>query len=108
MFVSVPANGHGVRVTITWPQPVADFIRRTHSGQFIVPASVDLGGTTVGFDVTDNQPGDDDATPGVIADPVMPLAAATPHAIPALSPWVLLLLGLMAGALGMAAQRRRA
>ena len=77
------------------------------SGQFIVPASVGLGSTTVGFDVTDNQPGDDDAAPGVIADPVMPLAADL-QAIPALSPWALLLLGVMAGALGMVAQRRRA
>ena len=99
--------GATVRVTTTWPQPVADFVKRTGSGQFIVPASVGLGSTTVGFDVTDNQPGDDDAAPGVIADPVMPLAAAL-QAIPALSPWALLLLGVMAGALGMVAQRRRA
>jgi len=99
--------GATVRVTITWPQPVADFIKRTDSGQFIVPASVGLGSTTVGFDVTDNQPGDDDSAPGVIADPVMPLAAATAQAIPALSPWALLLLGVMAGVLGMVAQRRR-
>lgn len=97
-----------MRVTTTWPQPVADFVKRTGSGQFIVPASAGLGSTTVGFDVTDNQPGDDDAAPGVIADPVMPLAAAALQAIPALSPWALLLLGVMAGALGMVAQRRRA
>ncbi|ODS63549.1 MAG: hypothetical protein ABS37_11800 [Acidovorax sp. SCN 65-108] len=100
--------GATVRVTTTWPQPVADFVKRTGSGQFIVPVSVGLGSTTVGFDVTDNQPGDDDAAPGVIADPVMPLAAAALQAIPALSPWALLLLGVMAGALGMVAQRRRA
>ncbi len=59
--------GATVRVTTTWPQPVADFTK--HSQGAFLPAS--------------------------------------PFAI-TLSEWRLLLLGLLAGAFGMVAQRRKA
>lgn len=99
-----------VTVTTVWPQPVTGFIKRTKGGTFVTPANMALNNsTTVRFDVTDNQPGDDDPTPGVIEDPVMPLVAAGPAAaqsIPTLSEWALLLLTVLTGALGLGLRRR--
>lgn len=89
---------HNATVTVTtvWPQPVATFIKRNKVGNFITPSNLVVNNSnTVSFDVTDNQPGDDDPTLGTIEDPVMPLAAAGPlgaQPIPTLSEWGLLLL----------------
>ena len=61
-------------------------------------------GDAVTYTVTDNGDGDNDPTPGVIADPfALLLRGAAPtgaQAIPTLSPWGLLLLSLLAGLLG--------
>ncbi|MNT96067.1 hypothetical protein D3C72_2380680 [compost metagenome] len=54
--------------------------------------------------MTDNQPGDDDLTLGVIEDPVMPLSNA--QSIPTLGEWGLLLLTVLMGALGLGLRRR--
>ncbi|MFY3385169.1 IPTL-CTERM sorting domain-containing protein [Paracidovorax sp. MALMAid1276] len=100
----------GATVTITthWPQPVTGFAkygkatRHAASASFFAPTQLVISGSTVRFDVTDGQLGDDDWTAdGVILDPVMPLAAAlgAAHAIPTLDEWALLLLSLLVGAL---------
>ena len=103
--------GATVRVTTTWPQPVADFTKHSQ-GAFLPVSHFAISGNTVSFDVTDGGLGDDDGVQnGEITDPAMPLAAVAPagaQPIPTLSEWGLLLLGLLAGAFGMAAQRRKA
>ena len=70
-----------------------------------------VSGNTVTYTVTDNGQGDNNAAPGVIEDPfaMLLLAAppAGPHAIPTLGEWSLMLLSLLAAALGAGALRRR-
>lgn len=87
--------GATVRVTTTWPQPVADFTKRSQ-GAFLPASHFTISGNTVSFDVTDGGLGDDDGlTDGVITDPAMPLAAAlATTAIPTLSEWGLLWLAV--------------
>lgn len=90
--------GATVRVTTTWPQPVADFTKRSQ-GAFLPASHFSISGNTVGFDITDGGLGDDDGlADGVITDPAMPLAALVDaQRIPTLSPWgVLLLAALLA------------
>lgn len=100
----------GATVTITthWPQAVSTFAKygkasgQAASASFFAPSNLVISGSTVRFDVTDGQLGDDDWTAnGVILDPVMPLAAApgAAQAIPTLGEWGLLLLTLLVGAL---------
>lgn len=89
--------GATVRVTTTWPQPVEDLIKSINGG-FMAPGNQVVNGNTASFDVTDNQPGDDDPASGVIVDPIMPLAAAAPagaQAIPTLGEWTLALLAVL-------------
>ncbi|MNV40880.1 hypothetical protein D3C71_1324990 [compost metagenome] len=94
-----------VTVTTVWPQPVTGFIKRTNGGTFITPGNLTVNNSNaVRFDVTDNQPGDDDLTLGVIEDPVMPLSNA--QSIPTLGEWGLLLLTVLMGALGLGLRRR--
>ncbi len=68
-----------------------------------------ISGDSVTYTVQDDGTGDNDtATPGVIADPFMPLAlAAGAVAIPTLSQWALLLLGVLTAGLGAQTVRRR-
>lgn len=68
-----------------------------------------ISGDSVTYTVQDDGTGDNDTTtPGVIADPFMPLAlAAGAVAIPTLSQWALLLLGVLTAGLGAQTVRRR-
>lgn len=68
-----------------------------------------ISGDSVTYTVQDDGTGDNDtATPGVIADPFMPLAlAAGAVGIPTLSQWALLLLGVLTVGLGAQTVRRR-
>lgn len=100
--------GATVTVTTHWPQPVTALAKygkaasNAASASFFAPSNLVISGSTVRFDVTDGQLGDDDWTAnGVILDPVMPLAAApgAAQAIPTLGEWGLLLLTLLVGAL---------
>jgi hypothetical protein len=68
-------------------------------------------GMSVTFTLTDGGVGDSDSVPHQITDPGLPVLLAppapqTPQAIPALGPWALALLSLLAAGLG--AMRRRA
>ena len=65
-------------------------------------------GMSVTFTLTDGGVGDSDSVPHQITDPGVPvlLAPPAPQAIPALGPWALALLSLLAAGLG--AMRRRA
>lgn len=99
--------GATVRVTTTWPQAVADFTKHSR-GAFLPLSHFTISGNTVSFDVTDGGLGDDDGVlNGEIVDPAMPLGPAGAQAIPTLSEWGLLLLSLLACALGLTAQRRQ-
>ncbi|BEP96341.1 hypothetical protein GmRootA79_47250 [Acidovorax sp. A79] len=63
------------------------------------------GGLSVTFTLADGGVGDSDSVPHQITDPGMPVLLA-PQAIPALGPWALALLSLLAA--GLVAVRRRA
>ena len=68
-------------------------------------------GMSVTFTLTDGGVGDSDSVPHQITDPGVPVLLAppapqAPQAIPALGPWALALLSLLAAGLG--AMRRRA
>jgi predicted outer membrane repeat protein len=94
--------GATVRVTTTWPQPVADFTKRSQ-GAFLPASHFAISGNTVSFDVTDGGLGDDDGLQnGEIVDPAMPLAAApvSAQSIPTLSEWGMLLLSALLLLLG--------
>jgi hypothetical protein len=107
--------GATVRITTTWPQPVAGFTKygRASSGaasaSFFAPRNLTIDGNAVSFDLTDGQLGDDDwAQNGVMVDPVMPLAAAgLAAAIPTLSEWGVLLTGAALAAMALLGLRRR-
>ncbi|WP_422843912.1 IPTL-CTERM sorting domain-containing protein [Acidovorax sp. M2(2025)] len=62
-------------------------------------------GLSVTFTLADGGMGDSDSVPHQITDPGLPVLLA-PQAVPALGPWALALLSLLAG--GLAAVRRRA
>ncbi|AYM95859.1 IPTL-CTERM sorting domain-containing protein [Acidovorax sp. 1608163] len=66
-----------------------------------------ISGDSVSFSVTDNGVGDNDPAAGAIADPFAPLLVPGVQGIPALSEWGLVLMSLLAAALGMAGLRRR-
>ena len=75
------------------------------------PASIT--GNTVTYTVTDGGAGDSNPVDGVITDPVavgVPVVAAAinPTPVPTLGQWALVLLSLMAAALGMGTLRRKA
>jgi uncharacterized delta-60 repeat protein len=65
-----------------------------------------VAGDSVSYAVTDNGVGDSDTQPAAIADPFAPVRLATaPAAIPTLGGWGLVLLPLLACALGLARLR---
>ncbi|WP_139019186.1 IPTL-CTERM sorting domain-containing protein [Acidovorax radicis] len=107
--------GATVRITTTWPQPVAGFTKYgkassgASSASFFAPKNLAINGHTVSFDLTDGQLGDDDWAPnGVMVDPVIPLAAAAlATAIPTLNEWVLLLATAALAAMALPGLRRR-
>ncbi|CAM3714312.1 IPTL-CTERM sorting domain-containing protein [Paracidovorax anthurii] len=67
-----------------------------------------ITGDSVSYGVTDNGIGDNDTTVGEIADPfALMLVTVDPTPVPALNPWGLILMSLMAAGLGMLAVRRR-
>ena len=60
--------------------------------------------------MTDNGAGDSNPADGVITDPVavgVPVAAANPTPVPTLGQWALVLLSLMAAAVGAGTLRRQ-
>ncbi|MDR6155561.1 alpha-tubulin suppressor-like RCC1 family protein [Acidovorax delafieldii] len=70
-----------------------------------------ITGDSVSYSVTDNGVGDNDPTLGAIADPFAPVLLAAPGgvaSIPTLSQWGLLLMSLLAAAVGIAAVGRKA
>ena len=110
--------GNTLTVTITYPQTLpaqAQLLKwgppaAGQANSWFNPGASVSGGTTVSYTVTDNGAGDSDTThPGVISDPFAPvLLAAQPVAVPTLNQWALMVLSLMAAALGALALRKRA
>lgn len=67
-----------------------------------------VSGNTITLTLTDGADGDSDLSAnGSISDPGGPVLPGDVSAIPTLSQWALLLLSLLAAALGMRAVRRR-
>lgn len=107
-------SGSTVTMSITWPQPVTGYTKHgmaqagATQASYFAPTGLSINGNTVTFTVQDGGLGDDDWAPnGTIVDPSMPMAAvATP--VPTLGAWGVLLLGLMAAALGCRSVRQLA
>ena len=106
-----------VTVAITWPQAVQGLTKfgKAAAGAastHFAPNGLQVNGNTTTFTVKDGELGDDDWTPnGVIVDPVgatVPVAiAVNPTPVPTLGQWALVLLSLMAAAVGMGTLRRQ-
>ena len=113
-FTTTPCGtGATLALTLTFEQPLAanaKFFKFNGSTWAEFPASI--SGNTVTYTVTDGGTGDSNPADGVITDPVavgVPLAAAlNPTPVPTLGHWALVLLSLMAAAVGMGTLRRRA
>lgn len=112
-FRLVGCDTSPVTMTITWPQPVVDYIKYGRQApsdtefSYFTPAGLQINGNQVSFTVIDGQLGDDDWTQnGVIEDPSGPLLPASVQAIPTLGEWGRLLLALSAAVLGVGALRR--
>lgn len=113
--------GATVTMSVTWPQAVQGLTKwgkATSAGDpntHFTPTGLVVSGNITTFTVQDGQKGDDDwAADGTIVDPVGPIVAGAPgpgpggaHAIPTLGEWSLVLLSLLAAALGMGTLRRR-
>lgn len=78
------------------------------------PPGLQVQGDTVRYTVADNGDGDSDPRTGYVTDPFVPMLLAAPgggsgtQAVPALTPWGVLLLPALAGLLGMRHLRQRA
>ena len=107
-------EGATLTLTLTFEQPLATgttLFKFNGSTWAAFPASIT--GNTVTYTVTDGGAGDSNPVDGVITDPVavgVPVVAAAinPTPVPTLGQWALVLLSLMAAALGMGTLRRRA
>ena len=103
-------TGATLALTLTFEQPLAanaKFFKFNGSTWAEFPASI--SGNTVTYTVTDGGAGDSNPADGVITDPVavgVPAAAINPTPVPTLGQWALVLLSLMAAALGMGTLRR--
>ncbi len=123
-FAATGCNNATLTVSITYPSaiPAAAQLKKYGPQTFgatdgwFTPSvsSISSDRLTATYQVTDNGEGDSDAALGSIRDPFAPMAlAAAPDAgsvatIPTLSQWGLILMSLMAAAMGMLAVRRRA
>ena len=113
-FKLVGCNDSPVTMSITWPAAVQGLSKwgKATAGAaptHFTPNGLNVIGNVTTFTVQDGQKGDDDwSENGEIVDPVggtVPLAVnATP--VPTLSQWALVLLSLMAAALGAGTLRR--
>ncbi len=107
-------EGATLTLTLTFEQPLATgttLFKFNGSTWAAFPASIT--GNTVTYTVTDGGAGDSNPVDGVITDPVavgVPVVAAAinPTPVPTLGQWALVLLSLMAAALGMGTLRRKA
>ena len=114
-FTATGCAGATLSVSITYPAgSLAGLTPHKYTPATGWFAHGTVSGNTVTYQVTDNGQGDSNTTtPGVIEDPFAPLqlaAAPAPGgavAIPTLGEWGLVLLSLLAAALGMGALRRR-
>ena len=104
-------KGAALTLTLTFDQPLAantQLFKFNGSTWVGFPASI--SGNTVTYQVTDGGAGDSNPVEGVITDPVAVgaplLAAVVPTPVPTLGQWALVLLSLMAAALGAGALRR--
>lgn len=118
-FKLIGCDTSPVTMSVTWPTAVqglskwgkvtSDAVQNTH----FAPTGLQASGNTTSFTVQDGQLGDDDWTVnGEIVDPVgatVPAAAVAtnPTPVPTLSQWALVLLSLLAAALGMGMLRCR-
>ncbi|WP_225981703.1 IPTL-CTERM sorting domain-containing protein [Acidovorax avenae] len=123
-FAATGCSNATLTVSITYPSaiPAEAQLKKYGPQTFGAPAgwftpsvsSISGDRLTATYQVTDNGEGDSDATLGSIRDPFAPMVLATaPDAgsvatIPTLSQWGLILMSLMAAAMGMLAVRRRA
>ena len=104
-------TGATLALTLTFEQPLAanaKFFKFNGSTWAEFPASI--SGKTITYNVTDNGAGDSNPADGVITDPVavgVPVAAANPTPVPTLGQWTLVLLSLMAAAVGAGTLRRQ-
>ena len=104
-------TGATLALTLTFEQPLAanaKFFKFNGSTWAEFPASI--SGKTITYNVTDNGAGDSNPADGVITDPVavgVPVAAANPTPVPTLGQWALVLLSLMAAAVGAGTLRRQ-
>ena len=111
-FTTTPCGtGATLALTLTFEQPLAanaKFFKFNGSTWAEFPASI--SGKTITYNVTDNGAGDSNPADGVITDPVavgVPVAAANPTPVPTLGQWALVLLSLMAAAVGAGTLRRQ-
>lgn len=118
-FKLVGCDTSPVTMSVTWPQAVQGLSKWGKAAAGAAPThfppnGVAVNGNTTSFTVQDGQLGDDDWTVnGEIVDPVggtVPLAAVAtnPTPVPTLGQWALVLLSMLAAALGMGVLRRRA
>ncbi|MCO5117537.1 MAG: IPTL-CTERM sorting domain-containing protein [Burkholderiaceae bacterium] len=100
-------------MSIAWPRPVGNLIKwgvasTGAAPSYFAPEGLNVSGNTSTFTVTDGQKGDDDwVVNGTIVDPVGPIVSTEVAPIPALGPWALALLGLLAAGFGLGGLRRR-
>ncbi|WP_368353662.1 MULTISPECIES: IPTL-CTERM sorting domain-containing protein [Comamonadaceae] len=120
-FTVTGCPGATLTVSITYPSAIPAAARLQKYGpktagapnSWFTPSvsSISSDRLTATYQVTDNGEGDSDATPGAISDPFAPLVVpADPQSvagIPTLSQWGLVLLSLIAAAMGMLVVRRR-
>lgn len=117
-FSATGCAGGTLTVAITYPRSLAGLALQKfgppatgQTARWFTPSVLALSNSdhTVTYQVTDNGEGDNDTAVGDIADPFAPMLLAPDGVgIPTLSEWGLLLMSLLAAALGMVAVRRKA
>lgn len=113
-FKLIGCDSTPVSMSIAWPRPVGNLIKwgvasTGAAPSYFAPEGLNVSGNTSTFTVTDGQKGDDDwVVNGTIVDPVGPTVSTEVAPIPALGPWALALLGLLAAGFGLGRLRRPA
>ncbi len=115
-FSATGCAGGTLTVAITYPRSLAGLALQKfgppgtgQTARWFTPSVMALsnGDRTVTYQVTDNGEGDNDTAVGAIADPFAPMLLAPGGVgIPTQSEWGLLLMSLLAAALGMFSVRR--
>ena len=118
-FALVNCDATPVTMRVTWPQPVSGVTKYgkatpTASPTYFTPNIASASGYVTEIVVIDGQKGDDDwAVNGTILDPLGPITGGVGGgggggvtAVPTLSEWALMLLGLAAAGLGARRLRR--